>query len=345
MEELYGFSSSDAPVYSMETNQTGENMLSPAGNYPVVSGFPSGFAEHMFGSTATGQLLSCSSGISSDADSMVPEINHDHHQKEEVSSAIRAKIASHPLYPKLLQAYIDCQKVGAPPEIVKVLDEISGESNEICKRSTAFIPPCFGADPELDHFMATMAPIFYCLKLFLASLKEKAALLHATFSCAAWKLWIWFEYEDFECGGCRTVAAHVAILIHDEAVGSSEEELSGGEMEALEDYQTNEDRELKEKLLRKYSGYISTLKHEFSKKKKKGKLPKEARQTLLDWWNVHYKWPYPTEADKLCLAEATGLDQKQINNWFINQRKRHWKPSENMQIAVMDSLYGPFFHE
>ncbi|OMO67588.1 hypothetical protein COLO4_30089 [Corchorus olitorius] len=130
-----------------------------------------------------------------------------------------------------------------------------------------------------------------------------------------------------------------------EAVGSSEEELSGGEMEALEDYQTNEDRELKEKLLRKYSGYISTLKHEFSKKKKKGKLPKEARQTLLDWWNVHYKWPYPTEADKLCLAEATGLDQKQINNWFINQRKRHWKPSENMQIAVMDSLYGPFFHE
>ncbi|OMO67587.1 homeobox knotted-1-like protein [Corchorus olitorius] len=147
MEELYGFSSSgatDAPVYSMETNQTGENMLSPAGNYPVVSGFPSGFAEHMFGSTATGQLLSGSSGIS-DADSMVPE--------EEVSSAIRAKIASHPLYPKLLQAYIDCQKVGAPPEIVKVLDEISGESSEVCNRSTAFIPPCFGADPELDHFM------------------------------------------------------------------------------------------------------------------------------------------------------------------------------------------------
>ena len=49
------------------------------------------------------------------------------------------------------------------------------------------------------------------------------------------------------------------------------------------------------------------------------------------------------DADKVGLAEATGLDQKQINYWFINQRKRHWKPSENMQIAVMDSLYGPFF--
>lgn len=80
----------------------------------------------------------------------------------------------------------------------------------------------------------------------------------------------------------------------DEGVGSSEEDLSVGEMETLEDCPVNEDRELKEKLWQKYSGYISTLKHEFSKKKEKGKLPKEARQLLLDWWNVHYKWPYPT---------------------------------------------------
>lgn len=49
------------------------------------------------------------------------------------------------------------------------------------------------------------------------------------------------------------------------------------------------------------------------------------------------------EADKVALADATGLDQKQINNWFINQRKRHWKPSENMQFAVVESIYGPFF--
>lgn len=41
----------------------------------------------------------------------------------------------------------------------------------------------------------------------------------------------------------------------------------------------------------------------------------------------------------MALAEATGLDQKQINNWFINQRKRHWKPSEDMQFMVMDGLH------
>lgn len=55
-----------------------------------------------------------------------------------------------------------------------------------------------------------------------------------------------------------------------------------------------EDRELKGQLLRKYSGYLGSLKQEFMKKRKKGKLPKEARQQLLDWWSRHYKWPYPS---------------------------------------------------
>ncbi|KAL2233635.1 UNVERIFIED_CONTAM: Homeobox protein knotted-1-like 6 [Sesamum indicum] len=126
---------------------------------------------------------------------------------------------------------------------------------------------------------------------------------------------------------------------------SSDEELSGGETEMQDSPMKTEDRELKDRLLRRYGSHINSLKLEFSKKKKKGKLPKEARQTLLEWWNVHYKWPYPTEADKISLAETTGLDQKQINNWFINQRKRHWKPSENMHLAIMDNLSGHYLME
>lgn len=55
-----------------------------------------------------------------------------------------------------------------------------------------------------------------------------------------------------------------------------------------------EDQELKGQLLRKYSGYLGSLKQEFMKKRKRGKLPKEARQKLLDWWTRHYKWPYPS---------------------------------------------------
>lgn len=45
----------------------------------------------------------------------------------------------------------------------------------------------------------------------------------------------------------------------------------------------------------------------------------------------------------MALAESTGLDLKQINNWFINQRKRHWKPSEDMQLFVMDGTHPNYY--
>ncbi|KAM1561865.1 hypothetical protein FF1_004799 [Malus domestica] len=105
-----------------------------------------------------------------------------------------------------------------------------------------------------------------------------------------------------------------------------------------------EDRELKVQLSHKCSGYLGTLKQEFMKKKKNGKLPKEAWHQLLDWWCRHYKSPYPLEAQKLALAESTGLELKQINNWFINQRKRHWKPSEDMQFVLMDPTLHQHHH-
>lgn len=90
----------------------------------------------------------------------------------------------------------------------------------------------------------------------------------------------------------------------DEGLASSEEEFSGGEVEASMDAQPrSEDRGLKDQLLRRFGSQISSLKLGFSKKKKKGKLPKEARQTLLEWWNVHNRWPYPTVSLGSCCIQ------------------------------------------
>jgi hypothetical protein len=77
------------------------------------------------------------------------------------------------------------------------------------------------------------------------------------------------------------------LVYSDEAIGTSEELSSSGGL-------LPGDQEVKEMLLRKYSGYLSSLMKEFLKKRKKGKLPKEAKITLMDWWSTHYRWPYPT---------------------------------------------------
>lgn len=89
------------------------------------------------------------------------------------------------------------------------------------------------------------------------------------------------------------------VSMPDETAGTSEEELSCGEVDAPETQEYSfgscpGDQELKEMLLRKYSGYLNNLMKAFLKKKKRGKLPKDARMALMDWWNTHCRWPYPT---------------------------------------------------
>ncbi|KAI3795965.1 hypothetical protein L1987_38626 [Smallanthus sonchifolius] len=221
---------------------------------------------------------------------------------------IKAKIASHPLYPKLLDAFIDCRKLGAPPEVACCFKEIRG----VCMRN-AVVSACLGTDPELDDFMETYIEVLVKFKSDLARPFDEATVF------------------------LNNIEKQLSNLCKEEV----ELEMNGGD----ENEMNMEEQGLKDRLLRKFGGHMSSLKHEFSKKKKKGKLPIEARKALLQWWDSHYQWPYPTEVDKILLAESTGLDQKQINNWFINQRKRHWKPSENMQLAMMGGFSGQDFYD
>ncbi|XP_040381792.1 homeobox protein knotted-1-like 12 [Oryza brachyantha] len=240
------------------------------------------------------------------------------------AEAIKAKIMAHPQYSALLAAYLDCQKVGAPPE---VLERLTATAAKLDAR-----PPGRhdARDPELDQFMEA-----YCNMLS----KYREELTRPIDEAMEFLKRVEAQLDTIAGGG-----GSARLLLADgksECVGSSEDDMdpSGRENEPPEIDPRAEDKELKFQLLKKYSGYLSSLRQEFSKKKKKGKLPKEARQKLLHWWELHYKWPYPSETEKIALAESTGLDQKQINNWFINQRKRHWKPSEDMPFVMMEGFH------
>lgn len=52
--------------------------------------------------------------------------------------------------------------------------------------------------------------------------------------------------------------------------------------------------EVKDMLIFRYGSQINNLKQGFLKKRKKGNLPNDAKKKLLQWWNAHYRWPYPT---------------------------------------------------
>ncbi|XP_059647118.1 BEL1-like homeodomain protein 9 [Cornus florida] len=55
-------------------------------------------------------------------------------------------------------------------------------------------------------------------------------------------------------------------------------------------------------------------------------LPERAVTVLRAWLFEHFLHPYPTDTDKLMLANQTGLSRSQVSNWFINARVRLWKP-------------------
>ncbi|KNA15494.1 hypothetical protein SOVF_097790 [Spinacia oleracea] len=65
---------------------------------------------------------------------------------------IKAKIISHPQYSSLLEAYLACQKVGAPPEVAA---RLAAAQQEFEARQRASLLTCRdpSKDPELDQFM------------------------------------------------------------------------------------------------------------------------------------------------------------------------------------------------
>lgn len=66
--------------------------------------------------------------------------------------------------------------------------------------------------------------------------------------------------------------------------------------------------------------------NERPKQKKRGIFPKMATNIMKAWLFQHLAHPYPAEEQKRLLANDTGLTILQVNNWFINARRRIVQP-------------------
>ncbi|EFJ10744.1 KNOX transcription factor [Selaginella moellendorffii] len=249
----------------------------------------------------------------------------------ETDETMKASIVAHAHYPDLLASLLNIQKVllaqvGAPPDRVAKLDE----AGQLLLNLRPAVVTSVGANPELDDFM-----VAYCAIMKEFEDEFRNVLEGAMAFC---------KTKTDQLGAIAAASIHmnsVVTSVSDHPVESEEPETTttGGGAEIEEDISSSEvgnevdplakDENLKEYLAQRYGAYIKGLKQEFLKKKKKGKLPKHSTEKLYEWWEAHIKWPYPSEQEKANLATDTGLDQKQINNWFINQRKRHWNPSEH----------------
>ena len=71
-----------------------------------------------------------------------------------------------------------------------------------------------------------------------------------------------------------------------------------------------------------------------------------ATEVLERWfWDNFYPTeqrpkPVPTRDEKLSLAAATGLSERQVADWFVNARARKWKPRMEAIMRDHSSLVG-----
>lgn len=68
-------------------------------------------------------------------------------------------------------------------------------------------------------------------------------------------------------------------------------------------------------------------------------LPLETVEYLKAWMMSpeHIAHPYPTEKEKQEIMADTGIELKQLTNWFVNNRKRYWKPLVEAKLQKQQS--------
>ncbi|XP_021735936.1 homeobox protein HD1-like [Chenopodium quinoa] len=249
---------------------------------------------------------------------------------------LKAEIATHPLYEQLLAAHVACLRVATPIDQLPLIEAQYNQSHNLFRSYATNSQHNHSLSPherqDLDNFLAQYL-------LVLCSFKEQLqnhVRVHAVEAVMACRE---IEQNLQNLTGATLGEGTGATMSDDEddlQLEYSMDQSSGGDAHDMMGFgpllPTESERslmervrhELKIELKQGFKSRIEDVREEILRKRRAGKLPGDTTSVLKAWWQQHSKWPYPTEDDKAKLVEETGLQLKQINNWFINQRKRNW---------------------
>ncbi|XP_074570787.1 homeobox protein knotted-1-like 11 isoform X2 [Curcuma longa] len=248
------------------------------------------------------------------------------------SARYKAEIMAHPLYEQLLSAHVACLRIATPVDQLPRIDEQLALTQHVVAKYSALGAQMLSDDKELDQFMTQYVLL---LRSFKEQLQQHVRVHAMEAVMACWEL----EQSLQSLTGISPGEGTGATMSDDdEEQDDSEANMFDGSLDGsdsmgfgplvpTESERTLMERvrqELKHELKQGYKEKIVDIREEILRKRRAGKLPCDTTSTLKAWWQSHSKWPYPTEEDKARLVQETGLQLKQINNWFINQRKRNW---------------------
>ncbi|KAF8110889.1 hypothetical protein N665_0078s0079 [Sinapis alba] len=255
----------------------------------------------------------------------------------------KAAVLRHPMFEQLLAAHVACLRVATPVDQIPRIDAQLSELHTVAAKYSSTLGVVMD-NKELDHFMSHYV-------VLLCSFKEQLqhhVCVHAMEAITAcWEI----EQSLQSITGVSPSESNGKTMSDDEDDNQVESEVSmfDGSLDGSDCMMgfgplvpTERERsllervkkELKHELKQGFKEKIVDIREEIMRKRRAGKLPGDTTSVLKEWWRTHAKWPYPTEEDKAKLVQETGLQLKQINNWFINQRKRNWNSNSSTSSTL-----------
>uniref|UniRef100_A0ABI8ACQ9 Homeobox domain-containing protein n=1 Tax=Felis catus TaxID=9685 RepID=A0ABI8ACQ9_FELCA len=214
------------------------------------------------------------------------------------------EIYGHPLFPLLALVFEKCELatcsprdgagagLGTPPGGDVCSSDSFNEDIAAFAKQVRSERPLFSSNPELDNLMIQAIQV---LRFHLLELEKN-------------NTWI----RDHEDSGS----------VHLGTPGPS----SGGLASQSGDNSSDQGDGLDTSMASPSSGGEDEELDQERRHKKRGIFPKVATNIMRAWLFQHLSHPYPSEEQKKQLAQDTGLTILQVNNWFINARRRIVQP-------------------
>ncbi|XP_075605822.1 homeobox protein Meis1 isoform X5 [Balearica regulorum gibbericeps] len=224
-------------------------------------------------------------------------------------------IYGHPLFPLLALIFEKCELATCTPREPGVAggDVCSSESfNEdiaVFAKQIRAEKPLFSSNPELDNLMIQAIQV---LRFHLLELEKPS----------------WNRDHD-DTASTRS--------------GGTPGPSSGGHTSHSGDNSSEQGDGLDNSVASPSTGDDDDPDKDKKRHKKRGIFPKVATNIMRAWLFQHLTHPYPSEEQKKQLAQDTGLTILQVNNWFINARRRIVQPmiDQSNRAGNQGTPYNP----
>ncbi|KAM6992719.1 LOW QUALITY PROTEIN: homeobox protein Meis2b [Tautogolabrus adspersus] len=274
------------------------------------------------------------------------------------------QVYGHPLFPLLALVFEKCELATCTPREPGVAggDVCSSDSfNEdiavFAKQIRAEKPLISSSDPDLDNLMIQSIQV---LRFHLLELEKVHELCdnfcHRYISCLKGKMPIDLVIDDRDVcksdfddlsGSSTHLADHNPASwrdlddAHSTPSTGTPGPSSGGHVSQSGDNCSDMGDGLDHSLASPGTGDEDDL--DKKRQKKRGIFPKVATNIMRAWLFQHLTHPYPSEEQKKQLAQDTGLTILQVNNWFINARRRIVQPmiDQSNRAVSQSTAYSP----